>query len=190
MTGKHPGHGFIRENRQAHGFLEGQTPVPAGYLTLPLMLKQQGYTIGGFSKWGLGPFGSTGDPLKHGFDRWYGYNCQAVAHNYCPMHFWDNDRQVAINNPKFAAHQKMPDGKDASDPASYAAFTGKDFAPDLIGEKAREFLLANKDRPFVLYYPTTVPHLALQVPEDSLKEYAGKFPETPYLGERGYLPHL
>ncbi|HVJ81700.1 MAG TPA: sulfatase-like hydrolase/transferase, partial [Planctomycetia bacterium] len=36
---------------------------------------------------------------------------------------------------------------------------------------------------------TTVPHLALQVPEDSLAEYAGKFPETPYRGERGYLPH-
>src|SRR5262249_15073830 len=38
-------------------------------------------------------------------------------------------------------------------------------------------------------YPTTVPHLALQVPEDSLTEYAGTFPEEPYTGNRGYLPH-
>src|ERR1700738_2674435 len=29
MTGKHPGHGYIRDNRQAKGFPEGQTPVPA-----------------------------------------------------------------------------------------------------------------------------------------------------------------
>ncbi len=33
-----------------------------------------------------------------------------------------------------------------------------------------------------------MPHLALQVPEDSLKEYAGTFSDTPYLGGRGYLP--
>jgi arylsulfatase A len=51
------------------------------------------------------------------------------------------------------------------------------------------FVRANKDRPFFLYYATTVPHLALQVPEDSLKEYASKFEETPYKGDRGYLPH-
>src|SRR5262249_7359669 len=70
---------------------------------------------------------------------------------------------------------------------SYTQYTGKDYAPDLIGAQAREFLKANKDRPFFLYYPTTVPHLALQVPEDSLKEYAGKFPETPYTGPH-YLP--
>jgi arylsulfatase A-like enzyme len=34
-----------------------------------------------------------------------------------------------------------------------------------------------------------VPHLALQVPEDSLAEYAGRFPEEPYPGGKGYLPH-
>jgi arylsulfatase len=34
-----------------------------------------------------------------------------------------------------------------------------------------------------------VPHLALQVPDDSLAEYAGKFPEEPYPGGGGYLPH-
>jgi arylsulfatase A-like enzyme len=189
MTGKHPGHGYIRENRQAQGFPEGQVPVPAGTLQLPLLLKQQGYTLGGFGKWGLGPVGSTGDPLKQGFDRWFGYNCQGVAHNYYPTHLWDNDKQVKLNNPKFSAHQKLPAGADPNDPASYAGFTGTDYAPDLIGEQARAFVRANKDRPFVLYYPTTVPHLALQVPEDSLKEYAGTFPEEPYTGNRGYLPH-
>jgi len=188
MTGKHPGHGYIRENRQAKGFTEGQEPVPADTLQLPLLLKKRGYTLGGFGKWGLGPTGSTGDPLKHGFDRWFGYNCQAVAHNYYPTHLWDNDKQIKLNNPRFAAYQKLPADADANDPASYAGFIGKDYAPDLIGEKAREFVRANKNRPFFLYYPTTVPHLALQVPEDSLKEYAGRFPETPYTGDKGYLP--
>ncbi|MBA7611079.1 N-acetylgalactosamine-6-O-sulfatase [subsurface metagenome] len=34
-----------------------------------------------------------------------------------------------------------------------------------------------------------MPHAAIQVPEDSLEEYEGAFPETPYKGEKGYLPH-
>jgi arylsulfatase A-like enzyme len=189
MTGRHPGHGYIRENRQAKGFPEGQEPVPAGLLKLPALFKQHGYAVGGFGKWGLGPVGSTGDPLKHGFDRWFGFNCQGVAHNYYPSHLWDNDRQVKLDNPTFSAHQKLPADADANDPKSYAGYTGREYAPDLIGAKALEFVRANKDRPFFLYYPTTVPHLALQVPEDSLKEYAGKFPDEPYTGNQDYLPH-
>src|SRR6202008_3394548 len=51
MTGKHPGHAFIRDNRQAKAldpkWDEGQTPVPAGELTFPLTLKKLGYTLGG-----------------------------------------------------------------------------------------------------------------------------------------------
>jgi arylsulfatase A-like enzyme len=57
-------------------------------------------------------------------------------------------------------------------------------------EQARRFVRENKDRPFFLYVPTTVPHLALQVPEDSLAEYRGKWPDLPYTGNRGYLPNF
>jgi arylsulfatase A-like enzyme len=61
----------------------------------------------------------------------------------------------------------------------------------LINEKAREFVRDNKDRPFFCYVPTTVPHLALQAPEDSLAEYRGKLgDDPPYKGGRGYLPHF
>lgn len=190
MSGKHPGHGYIRENRGGMGPEgEGQEPVPAGELKLPLTLKQLGYTLGGFGKWGLGPIGSTGDPLRQGFDRFFGYNCQAVAHNYFPTHLCSNDTRVALSNPKFAAHQKLPAGADTNAPGSYAKFNAQDYAPDLIGAQALQFIRDNQARPFFLFYPTTLPHLALQVPEDSLQEFAGKFPETPYPGGRGYLPH-
>lgn len=190
MSGKHPGHGYIRENRGGiRTGAEGQEPVPAGELTLPLTLKKLGYTLGAFGKWGLGPIGSTGDPLAQGFDRFFGYNCQSVAHNYYPTHLWSNADKVPLTNPPFAAHQKLPADADPASPASYAGFNGTQYAPDLIGEQALAFIRENKDRPFFCYYPTTVPHLALQVPEDSLKEFAGKFPEAPYPGGRGYLPH-
>ncbi len=189
MTGLHPGHAFIRDNRQARGYEEGQMPVPDGTLQLPLKLKSLGYAVGGFGKWGLGPVGSSGDPFKQGFDRWFGYNCQAVAHNYYPTHLWDNDRKSPLNNPPFPAHQKLPPEADPNDPASYTRYLGKDYAPDLIIEQALSYIRTNKDRPFFLYFASTVPHLALQVPADSLKEYLGQFEDAPYRGDRAYLPH-
>jgi arylsulfatase A len=116
MTGLHPGHAFIRDNREMKP--EGQQPVPADYLTLPLTMKKLGYVTGAFGKWGLGPVGSTGDPLKQGIDRFYGYNCQAVAHNYYPTWLWDNDTHILIDNPEFSAHQKFPAGADPNSPES------------------------------------------------------------------------
>lgn len=189
LSGKHPGHAAIRDNRAASGAPEGQEPVPEGELRLPLALKRLGYTLGAFGKWGLGPVGSTGDPNRQGFDVFFGYNCQSVAHNYYPTHLWSNDTRVPLNNPPFPARAKLPPEADRQAPETYARFSGKDYAPDLFGQAALRFIRQNKDRPFFLYYPTTVPHLALQVPEDSLKEFEGKFPETPYDGSRGYLPH-
>jgi len=188
MTGRHPGHAFIRDNREVEP--EGQWPVPARTVTIAKLFREHGYRTGAFGKWGLGGPGSTGDPLKQGIDRFFGYNCQRVAHNYYPTHLWDNDRRVRLNNPEFSAHQQLPENADPTDPRSYAAYVGTDYAPDLITEQALRFIRDNKDRPFFLYYPTTVPHLALQVPADSLREYLGKWDDPPYTGMNGYLPQF
>ncbi len=187
MTGLHPGHAFIRNNKSVPP--EGQYPMPAETVTLAKLLKQAGYATGGFGKWGLGPPASHSTPARQGFDRFYGYLCQAKAHNYYPAYLWSDDAKVVLNNPDFSAHQKLPIDADPSDPAAYARYSGQDYAPDLITEQAIEFIRANRERPFFLYYPTTVPHLALQVPADSLAEYRGKFADRPYVGDRRYLPH-
>jgi len=187
MTGLHSGHSWVRDNREVQP--EGQEPLPAGTVTLPGLLQKRGYASGAFGKWGLGSPGSSGDPLRQGFDRFFGYNCQRQAHTYYPTYLWDNDRKRPLNNPDFSAHQQLPADLDPADPASYKRYSGSEYSPDVIAEEARRFVRANASRPFFLYVPTTVPHLALQVPEDSLAEYLGRFPETPYKGDRRYLPH-
>jgi arylsulfatase A len=189
MTGLHSGHAFIRDNRQHSPRGEGQYPIPDETVTLPERLHRLGYVCGAFGKWGLGAPATSGEPLKQGINRFFGYNCQAVAHNFYPTSLWDNDQPFPLDNPPFSAHQKFPEGADPADPALFQRYAGKQYAPDLISEQALQFVRDNKSRPFFLFYPTTVPHLALQVPDDSLAEYAGKFPEEPYLGGRGYLPH-
>jgi arylsulfatase A len=188
MTGKHPGHAWIRNNREVQP--EGQPPLAAGELTIAEALKTAGYACAAIGKWGLGYPGSEGEPLKQGFDRFYGYNCQRHAHNHYPSYLWDNDRRVQLNNPEFTAHQALPPDANPADRAAYKRYTGNDFAPDLMAEHALRFVEANKRKPFFLYFASTIPHLALQVPDHALKAYTGRWPDTPYAGTNKYLPHF
>ena len=73
MTGKHPGHAFIRNNLDLKLGTEGEYPIPADTVTIAKLLRQQGYVTGAFGKWGLGAPGTEGQPLKQGFDRFFGY---------------------------------------------------------------------------------------------------------------------
>jgi arylsulfatase len=59
----------------------------------------------------------------------------------------------------------------------------------VIIEQALDFVRDNAARPFFLYVPFTIPHLALQLPDEDLAEYAGMWEETPYVGDAGYTPH-
>lgn len=187
MTGLHPGHAQVRDNREMKP--EGQFPLKAGTRNLARILNENGYVTGGFGKWGLGAPETDGRPLKQGFDRFFGYNCQAKAHNNYPTYLWDNDQKVEIKNPAFSAHQKLPSGADLNNRDQYQKYSGTYYGMDLITDESLKFIEKNRDKPFFLYYPTIVPHLALQVPGDSLGEYEDKFDDSPYDGSRGYLPN-
>lgn len=200
MTGMHPGHTYIRDNRgmadnkvKSKGGIpttEGQHPIPDEAATMAEVMRSLGYATGGFGKWGLGGPDSTGAPLKQGFQRWFGYNCQSVAHNFYPVYLWDNDKTIPLKNPDFPAHDTFKPGEDPTNEASYKRFQGSEYSADLIAEQARAFVRQHKDEPFFLYWPTTVPHVALQVPDDSLAEYAGLWDDPPYTGGKGYIPHF
>ena len=60
--------------------------------------------------------------------------------------------------------------------------------PQRIADAMLQFVRDHKDEPFFLYYPTVIPHLALQVPEEELAQYKGLWEETPYTGT-SYQPH-
>lgn len=200
MTGLHPGHAHVRDNRQAAEAknlprmgkpeVEGQHPLPDAAVTLAEQFKRLGYATGGFGKWGLGGPQSAGAPLKQGFDRWFGYLCQGVAHNFYPTYLWDDERTIELRNAPFPSADKLKAEEDPTKPESYQRFQGTEYSADLIADQALKFAREHKDQPFFLYWPTTVPHLALQVPQESSKEYVGQFDDTPYPGGNGYLPHF
>lgn len=199
MTGKHPGHAFVRNNRQnklpreiieRYGMeFAGQIPIPDAEVTIAEMLKQKGYATAAIGKWGLGHFGTSGDPNRQGFDLFFGYNCQAHAHSYYPAYLWRNGTKVPLKNaPPIPGHARLPRDADPYDPRSYDRYKGQDYAPDHMIEEALRFIRDNAARPFFLYFPTTIPHLALHIPDEELKPYLGKWDETPFTGN-GYTPH-
>ncbi|MDG2186297.1 MAG: arylsulfatase [Mariniblastus sp.] len=191
LTGKHTGHAFIRSNREVGGWgpdePEGQLPLLDEEVTLAELLKNRGYRTAAIGKWGLGGPGSTGHPCYQGFDKFYGYLCQRVAHNYYPTHLWDNHDVDVLGNPHFKAHQKIDE--PPSDATGWQQYSGPVYATDRMIEHALKFIEENRDQPFFLYYATPIPHVAIQVPEDSLRPYLGQFEDSPYLGTNGYLPH-
>ena len=168
MTGMHTGHSFIRDNGEVKP--EGQRPIPDSVVTIAEVLKGQGYVTGAIGKWGLGFPGSEGDPNKQGFDLFFGYNCQRQAHNHYPRYLWRNQEKV------------MLEGNDRS-------LYGEQYSQDLFTEEAIAFLDRNRDTSFFLYLPFIIPHLSIQVPEESLAEYRDSIPETPYEHRDGYLEH-
>lgn len=156
LTGQHTGHTFIRGNSSRKP--EGQLPIPSEFVLLPERLKEAGYVSGAFGKWGLGYPGSEGDPLNHGFDVFYGYNCQTLGHNYYPRFLRDNEKKVML--PANAG-----DGKGA-------------YAPALIHERTLQFIEANRDRPFFCYVASIIPHAELAAPVAYMAKIRGTLPEV------------
>lgn len=188
MTGRHGGHSYIRGNYELGGFADalegGQMPLAEGMMTVPKMLKNAGYATGLIGKWGLGMPNTTGDPLRQGFDYYYGYLDQKQAHNFYPTHLWENNRWDKLNNPVIDVHRRRGAAEVVEEDFGY--YRGRDYAPELMTRKALAFIERHHRQPFFLYLPYTLPHVSLQAPEGYIKQYVGQFDERPYFGQQGY----
>ncbi|MEX0289528.1 MAG: arylsulfatase [Flavobacteriaceae bacterium] len=206
MTGQHSGRAHIRGNEEwrergevwdyiamaKDSVLEGQRPMPAKTVTLPIKLKEVGYTTGMVGKWGLGAPHTHSIPTIMGFDFFFGYNCQRQAHTYYPLHLYKNEKRFHLNNDTVPPHTAFPEGADPQSPDSYANFNLNDYAPDLMFKELTAFVDRSKDQPFFLYWATPIPHVAIQAPQDWVDYYIAKFgEEEPYLAKNGhgYFPH-
>ncbi|MCP4778190.1 MAG: sulfatase-like hydrolase/transferase, partial [Planctomycetaceae bacterium] len=178
LSGLHQGHAFIRDNgnpkdrgkpRPNEMYFPGQHPIPDETLLVSELLQAKGYATAAIGKWGLGDFGSTGDPIKQGFDLFYGFNCQVHAHNHYPRFLWRNNEKEIL-------------------PGNDRTLHGKTYSQDRFRDVALEFIDENKDKPFFLYLPFAIPHLSIQVPDASLELYRGDIVEEDYK-HRGYLPY-
>jgi arylsulfatase len=179
MTGKHLGHATVRDNMQRRAGAEGQHPMEPGTITVAQLLKRAGYATAIVGKWGLGMPEDHSSPLDFGFDHHYGYLCQGMAHTYYPPYLWRDDKQEPLaGNPPYAYGQR-----------EVIARSGQVYAHDRMVNAALRWVDAHRAEPFFLYLAFTIPHLSLQVPDDSLAEYRGRWSETPVTNSTHYANH-
>ena len=144
MTGQHLGHTYIRGNGGYNLRLEDYTVAE--------LLQKAGYRTGQFGKWGLGEENSDGIPTRQGFDYFYGYLDQGHAHNYYPEFLVHNEERVMLENEV----RPLETGK--GDDGQGIATKKVEYSHDLIAEEALAFIDRNRDEPFFLYVPFTIPH--------------------------------
>jgi len=151
MTGQHSGNCYVRGNRSGE---QGAELEPA-MTVLPEVFKSAGYSTGAFGKWGLGQTHLSGpaNPLSHGFDEFYGWKSQGIAHTYYPRSLVKNGMEVPV-----------PEGT---------------YVHPLIMDEARDFIRRNvkAGTPFFCYIPTAIPHAAMHAPPELHDKWRKVFPE-------------
>lgn len=130
--------------------------LPEAEITLATLLKTRGYATACIGKWHLGwaePF----RPRRHGFDEYFG-----LPHS-------NDSNQWPVGEPfmQVMGVEPLPliDGERVVEaPVDQSTLTRR------YTERAVAFIRANRERPFLLYLPHTMPH----IPQYASPEFAGK----------------
>ncbi len=153
MMGQSPAVCYARGN--AGSGSENDLALPVAATVLPEILQAAGYVNGAFGKWGLGHPHLPGapNPMTHGFDEFYGWKSQRIAHTYYPSTMVHNGREIDV-----------PIGTYVHEP---------------VMEHARDFIRRSvkRGKPFFCYVPTAIPHAAMQAPPELHMKWRLRLPE-------------
>ena len=175
MTGLHTGH---TPNRNGGHFSEDAH-------LLPRSIKEAGYRTALFGKWGLNSHQNGEDirgpsPMALGFDEFTGF----ITHRDAHVYFLDG---TAADGPN-PVYQKLYQGRNGR--LEKLDVGPNRYLPDEFLDRALNFIEANQNQPFFLYFPSQLPHAELVAPPGGLGPYAVNgqsiFPETPFAGNRTY----
>jgi arylsulfatase A-like enzyme len=128
-------------------------PLEENTVTVASKLNEAGYQTALIGKWGLGVEGTSGDPLKLGFDYYYGYLCQLLAHNHCPEFLVENGQKIMLTNKVIHT-----DPNDWTKGLGSYPVERNEFSQELFTQKAIQFIEKNQANPFFLYLPVVIPH--------------------------------
>jgi len=152
LTGRHPGNSAWRANRKT-------MEAPAWPIKTPMLgevARQSGYKTAAFGKVSMGGTATPEEITATGWDYWLGFLGHVDCRDYYSATIWENGRKIQLpkNTREVLAGTSLlqkkgtgvvPDGKGT-------------FIEDLYCDKAIEFMATHKDRPFFIYYASTVPH--------------------------------
>lgn len=150
LTGKHGGRAAVRG---------GPNPVglPADQPNVATLLKKEGYTTACVGQWDLGPAANLSAPNEAGFDYFFGAVNLPHANNPYPEFLVRDGKVVSLENEAAPEWKKFQDPK-LPDGGKGVAAKKVDYAPDLLLADALGFIRENKEKPFFLYLPLTLPN--------------------------------
>lgn len=154
MRGRHTGRTFRHSNTS--------DPLRPSDVTFASVLKRAGYRTAMIGKWALGLPGSTGTPDQHGFDYWFGFLDQGLAHRHYPKEMLRNGQPIFYSDN--------------------TGNTGTTYSNDEFTREAARFIEENAAQPFLLYLPLTLPHADITAPAELIGKFAGQFPEVVFSG--------
>ncbi|MGH2643092.1 MAG: sulfatase-like hydrolase/transferase [Chitinophagaceae bacterium] len=126
-------------------------------MVLSQVFDSAGYVTGEIGKleWG---FATSRKQMKdHGWDYYYGYLDHRMCHGFYPEVMFENGNPVRIPG------NTRPDAFVDSNAFKHGPIY-PEFAENLFMDKAREFIIKNRNHPFFLYFPTNLPHGPVSVP--------------------------
>ncbi len=150
LTGRYPwiagyegnAGGPPRETIESLNEVDGKPGVFAQQTTMAEMFKAAGYATGHIGKWHLGTTPGS-KPLDQGFDYSFGHMGGCID-NFTHFFYWNgpNRHDLWENNQRV----RLPG----------------EYFPDLMVEKATQFIEQKRDQPFFLYFAFNLPHYPYQ----------------------------
>ena len=127
-------------------------------ITIAELLKEKGYATSIFGKWHLG-FQEKFLPLNHGFDTFLGL---PYSNDMWPVDF-DGNQISDTTNWKKKSYPQLPLIKDFKKIDEIRTLEDQAKLTTLYTEKSVEFINNNKNNPFFLYIPHSMPHVPIAV---------------------------
>ncbi len=132
-------------------------------ITIAEMLRDEGYATGIFGKWHLG-HQKKFLPNNHGFDTYLGI---PYSNDMWPVDF-DGNQISDTSNWKKRTYPQLPLIQDFEKVKEIKTLEDQSILTTLYTEKSVEFINNNKDRPFFLYLPHSMPHVPIAVSDKFL----------------------
>jgi arylsulfatase A-like enzyme len=156
MTGRYPIRNGMTSNKRGVLFPNSGGGLPADEVTLAELLKQHDYATGVFGKWHLGHLPQY-LPTAQGFDTYFGIPYSNDMDKTTGPNYRSEVAKDANYYPE-SAHYNVPlmrDEQIIERPADQNTITRR------YTEEAIQFIHQNKERPFFVYLPHSMPHIPL-----------------------------
>ncbi len=157
ISGRHPGHAAWRANRASMP----KEVWPPSHPLLGEVARKAGYATAAYGKVSFGGTAKPAEITACGWDEWLGFLGHIDCRDYYADHIWENGRRIRLpkNTPELLEGTAMARmGQNYLDGTGTVGEGKGTFIEDLYTDRIIDFMKEHRERPFFVYFASTVPH--------------------------------